>query len=270
MVFNFQGQKHWVQLIHLLDLPKFSASQPPTSAVRRLSGAATPGMIVRRPSDPWACCSVQTLDRMGLLVRDGPQSSFTPTPAHTSPSRGIYGLATDWTGTGHAHLASVSKHLNQLGEPEGPRKVSVNQLAISSPGINEQQRMARAVLGSQPCFGTVETIKALHVQTHAAPLPSSLELNHPQTVAPLPESLVFLEKIIRLIRRREEKKTLWEKRWAKMNKMRPVKGTGLVSNAWKSWDPLLASAGISDAKISPYTWERFLKNFHRAIATCGE
>ena len=84
--------------------------------------------------------------------------------------------------------------------------MSVNQLAISSPDPDEQQRVARLFREAWPLFGTLEITKALHVQ--ALQLTQSLETNCPQTVTPFPESSIFLEKIIRPIRRKKEKKTV--------------------------------------------------------------
>lgn len=94
--------------------------------------------------------------------------------------------------------------------PWGTQKVSVNQLAISSPDPDEQQRVARLFREARPLFGTLEITNAPHAQ--ALQLTPSLETNCPQTVTPFPESSIFLEKIIRPIRRRKEKKTLWKAR----------------------------------------------------------
>lgn len=69
-----------------------------------------------------------------------------PTPPHTSSPPETCGweqVSIDF-GHGNAHLVSISKHPNKLGEPEGPRKfewISWQSAALTL--------MARAVLGNQ-------------------------------------------------------------------------------------------------------------------------
>lgn len=109
---------------------------------------------------------------------------------------------------GRAPLASVSKHPNQLGKLEAPKKflfISWQSAALTlmnSRGWPGRSGKPRTL------FGTVEITNTPHVQTFQLqlPLPPSLESNCPQTVTPLPESSIFLEKISRPISRRKEKK----------------------------------------------------------------
>lgn len=106
----------------------------------------------------------------------------------------------------HAHLASVSKHPDQLGDPEGAKKcllISWQSAALTLmnsrvwPGCSGKPGLCLEHWRSQ-VFSMCKPSSSLH----------QLENNCPQTVTPLPESSIFLEKIIRPIRRRKEKKTV--------------------------------------------------------------
>lgn len=158
MVFNFQWQKHWVRLIHLFNLTEILSELASLLLHSQwLSGCCHYSNYGSETFRPVALLSAQS---SGLNVTPG---GLSHPCTHLLPSRDR------WFGTrqcrlccGQAHLASISKHPNQLGEPEGHKKFLLNgwhsvDLTLTSsrgwPGCSRKPSLCLEQLNhkSSPC-----------------------------------------------------------------------------------------------------------------------